>query len=341
MWVKIWGKVKIVEKKSLTSINDLVEAGLIPESRRLLYEPVVTRFRLLISSYYASLIDQDDPNCPIRRQCVPDPQELHEMPGFVTDPLKEIVHCRAPGITHRYPDRVLLQITTQCSMFCRFCFRKSLINKQISKTYDGNMQDALSYIKGDQGIKEVILSGGDPLMRSDQYLENLFNNLSSIKHIMAYRIHSRVPVTLPSRITSVLAGIIGNTARPCRLITHFNHPRELTDKSLEACDKFARAGVEVLNQTVLLGGVNDKSYILRKLFKDLFSHGIKPYYLHHPDSARGTSHFYITPEAGWKLYSALRTVLKSQELPRYVIDIPEAPCKVPVSNLVFIPERMV
>ncbi len=332
---------KGLEKKSLKSIDDLVEAGLIPENSRLLYESVTTRFRLLISSYYASLIDKDDPNCPIRRQCVPDPQELHDMPGFVVDPLKEIAHCRAPGITHRYPDRVLLQITTQCSMFCRFCFRKSLINKQNSKTYDGDMQDALSYIKGNRGIKEVILSGGDPLMRSDQYLESLFNDLSSIKHVIAYRIHSRVPVTLPSRITFALAGVIGNTTRPCRLITHFNHPRELTDKSLEACNRLARAGVEVLNQAVLLGGVNDKSYILGELFKRLFRHGIKPYYLHHPDPARGTSHFHITTEAGWKLYSDLHTVLKPQELPRYVIDIPEAPCKVPVSNLVFIPERMV
>lgn len=324
------------EVKALKSVDDLVNAGLIPESRRLLYEPVLTRFRALISPYYASLIDPDDPDCPIRRQCVPDPRELHDMPGFIEDPLKDIEHCRAPGITHRYPDRVLLQLTAQCPMFCRFCFRKSLINKQSSEIYGRDWSESLNYIEGTQGIKEVILSGGDPLMKSDQALRNLFNELSSIQHLMTYRIHSRVPVTLPSRITSALAGLIGNTARPCRLVTHFNHPRELTDQSLEACEKLARAGVEVLNQTVLLAGVNDQSYVLGELFGRLFNHGIKPYYLHHPDPARGTSHFYISPEAGWKLYSSLCTTLKPQELPSYVIDIPEAPCKVPVSNF-FLP----
>ncbi len=335
--------MKIVEKKSLTSVGDLVKAGFISENQQLLYEPVLTRFCALIPSYYAALIDPDDPNCPIRRQSVPDLAELHHAPGFIEDPLKDLDHRPTPLVIHRYADRVLLLVSARCSMLCRFCFRKSLINRQSgqdSEVYDKNRQDALTYIEENKAIKEVILSGGDPLMNSDQALKSLFNDLSSIKHIVAYRIHSRVPVTLPSRVTYALTEVIGGAGRPCRVVTHFNHPRELTDQSINACEKLARAGVDVLNQSVLLAGVNDRSYLLAELFRRLFSHGIKPYYLHHPDPASGTSHFYISPEAGWKIYSSLRRALKSQELPRYVIDIPDASRKVSVSDLVFVPNRM-
>ncbi|MBI5143287.1 MAG: KamA family radical SAM protein [Nitrospirae bacterium] len=298
---------------------------------------VVTRYPALITPYYASLIDHDDPACPIRLQCVPDVRELDEMPGYVDDPLFDTAHNPAPRITHRYRDRLLLHVTPKCAVRCRFCFRKSLIGNS-GGIFDGSMDAALDYIAGASGVREVILSGGDPLMASDEELSELFDRLSRIPHVERLRVHTRMPVVQPSRITERLARILASGSRTngsaarTRVVTHFNHPREITVESVAACELLIGSGVRVLNQSVLLRGVNDNPHALVKLFTSLHRGGIQPYYLHHPDPARGTAHFRLAPADGLALFEAARRMVPSGSLPRYVIDIPGAPTKTPVEG---------
>lgn len=292
---------------------------------------VIARYPALITPYYASLIDRDDPDCPIRRQCVPDVRELDEMPGYVDDPLHDAAHNPAPRITHRYADRLLLHVTPNCAVRCRFCFRKSLIGGS-GGIFDGSMDAALAYIAGASGVREVILSGGDPLMASDDELGDLVCRLSRIPHVEKLRVHTRMPVVQPSRITGRLAGILGGSPLPCRVVTHFNHPCEVTGESVAACEMLMRGGARVLNQLVLLRGVNDNPHTLAELFAALHRRSVQPYYLHHPDPARGTAHFRIDPADGLALFDAVRRLVPANSLPRYVIDVPGAPSKTPVEG---------
>jgi len=295
---------------------------------------VAARYPELITPYYASLIDRDDPDCPIRRQCVPDVRELDEMPGYVDDPLSDKAHHPAPRITHRYPDRLLLHVTPNCAVRCRFCFRKSLTGAS-GGIFDGSMDAALSYVAEASGVREVILSGGDPLMASDDELGHLVYRLSRIAHIGRLRVHTRMPVVQPSRITGRLAEVLAAPrkiagAASVRVVTHFNHPREVTGESVAACEMLMRSGARVLNQSVLLRGVNDNPHTLAELFASLHRRGIGPYYLHHPDPARGTAHFSLDPAEGLALFDAARRLVPANSLPRYVIDVPGAPSKTPV-----------
>lgn len=323
------------ERGFLTSLDELVSAGLlqnIPERAMEDIANVTERYAVRISLHLAELMDPENPYCPIRRQFLPDPAELEDLKGFTEDPLQDIDHQPVRGVTHRFRDRALIQVTPNCASACRFCFRKSLLQPDNRKIFGGPWDAALDYIDGRPEIREVILSGGDPLMASDDRISLILSDIARIPHVRALRIHTRIPGTLPDRITRQLASLLAASPRPLRIVSHFNHPAELAGESLEALSLLLHAGVRVLNQSVLLRGVNDNPQVLSDLFRRLFEAGVEPYYLHHPDPARGTDHFYLDTSAGLAIYRELEKMISRPLIPRYVIDIPGAPSKQDIST---------
>lgn len=310
-------------------VDALVRRGLVTAADAPALRAVVERYRLLVSDYYLGLIDRDDPACPIRKQALPAVAELSELPGERPDPIGDGAHGRAEVLVHRYPDRALLFPTFRCPMFCRYCFRKVALNDEpirLRQALDG----ALDYLARHPQIREVILSGGDPLMLSDARLGELLDRLRAIG-INRIRIHTRFPVTLPMRVDSALARRLA-AARPLYVVTHFNHPRELTAESATALRHLVDAGVTVLNQAVLLRGVNDTPEVLAALFEGLLDHQVRPYYLHHPDLTVGTGHFRVSIDEGLAISAALRGRLTGLAWPTYVLDIPGGGGKVPVDS---------
>ncbi|MDZ4186438.1 MAG: KamA family radical SAM protein [Desulfuromonadales bacterium] len=285
---------------------------------------VAQRYPLRITPYYLALLQ--GPGDPLWRQCVPDPAEL-DSDGMLSDPLSEARLSPVPGLVHRYPDRALLLTTTACAVYCRFCTRKRAIGCNADNPPD--FAAALAYIAQTPALHEVILSGGDPLLLDDDRLDDLLSRLRAIPHIETIRIHSRVPVVLPERITQRLASLLGRY-HPLYLNTHFNHPRELTPEAAEACRQLADAGIPLGNQSVLLRGVNDDAGTLRSLFRGLLRLRVRPYYLHHGDLVAGTAHLRTSIETGLSLVAALRNTLPGLAIPQYVIDLPGGRGKVPL-----------
>ncbi len=288
-----------------------------------------------VSKYYADLVDPTDPNCPIRRQAYFDPVELEPAPSdFSSDPLGDLEHKPAPHITHRYQNRVLLHVTSECAMYCRYCFRKSLLNEKVGDFMDGSLQKGLSYISDTKDIKEVIFSGGDPFTISPRLLASIWAHLRQAEHLEVLRFHTRVPVTDPQLLKDDFYLVLENIDLPKIVVTHFNHPRELTSEARLCVDRLKSVGCQVLNQSVLLKGVNDKSDVLAELSWGLFLKlGILPYYLHHPDRAKGTSHFYLSVKEGKVIYEKIRSQLPGYLLPRYVMDLGDTHYKKPVHEL--------
>ncbi len=303
--------------QALRTARDLVQFGLIKSEEAAALQPVLEKYQFLLPRYYAGLIDKDDPRCPIRLQALP---LLEELAAFGSgDPLGDFKHRPVDRITHRYKNRALLHLTPNCSMYCRFCFRKTLLNESADTFFEGGLAPALDYLRHHGEIEEVILSGGDPLMVSDANLAWTLKQLAAIPHLQRIRIHSRVPVTFPERVTAELMKAFA-VEKPVVLVTHFNHPKELTAEALGACDALTNAGVRLLNQSVLLKNVNDDASTLKTLCEKLFAHGIQPYYLHHPDQAAGTAHFQLTHEEGKQIYETFRKSTSGYLVPRYVVD---------------------
>ncbi len=311
-------------------VRALVERGLVSADDAPALEAVVERYALLVSDYYLSLIDPADPACPIRKQALPDAAELVVAPEERSDPIGDAAHAPTPLLVHRYPDRALLFPTFRCPMYCRYCFRKVAINGEPIRLRQA-LDASLDYLRAHPAIAEVILSGGDPLMLSDDRLGELLGRLRAIPSVRRVRIHTRFPVTLPMRVDASLASLLA-AHRPLFLVTHFNHPRELTPASALALRTLVDAGVTVLNQTVLLAGVNDDASVLAALFTGLLEHQVRPYYLHHPDLTVGTGHFRVSLDRGLSIARALRGRLTGLAWPTYVIDIPGGGGKVPVDS---------
>jgi lysine 2,3-aminomutase len=286
---------------------------------------VAQRYPLRITPYYLDLLE--GPGDPLWRQCVPDPAEL-AADGLLPDPLSETHLSPVPGLVHRYPDRALLLTTTTCALYCRFCTRKRAIGCSFGNQ-GLDFTAALAYIAQTPALHEVILSGGDPLLLDDDRLADLLGRLRAIPHVETIRIHSRVPVVLPERITEKLAALLGRH-HPLYLNTHFNHPRELTPQAAEACGRLAAAGIPLGNQSVLLRNVNDHAETLRSLFRGLLRLRVRPYYLHHGDLVAGTAHLRTSIESGLSLVAALRNTLPGMAIPQYVIDLPGGRGKVPL-----------
>jgi len=308
---------------SITSLKELADRYPIDVEP---LKPVVERYPMRITFYYFSLIREIGD--PIWRQCVPDQRELEDN-HLPADPLNEAELSPVPGVIHRYPDRVVLLVSSACATFCRFCMRKHRIGcQEMLKTYD-RTDGGLKYIERTPAVRDVILSGGDPLLLSDEELEEILGRLHQIPHLEMIRINTRTPVTLPHRITLRLCRIL-KRYHPLYVNTHFNHPLEITPESAGACAKLADAGIPLGNQTVLLKGVNDDLAVMKRLMQKLLTIRVRPYYIHQLDLVRGTGHFRTSVEQGLKIMAGLRGHTSGMATPYYVIDLPGGKGKVPI-----------
>ncbi|MBI1173018.1 lysine-2,3-aminomutase-like protein [bacterium] len=306
---------------TITNLNDLVSAGLTRDSATAL-APVTDQFRLRITPEMA----QTTPG--VARQFVPSLAELLIRAEELADPIGDHVHEPAPGVTHRYPDRVILHATQTCEVYCRFCFRRETVGAA-GPLSDEALDQAIDYIAATPAIWEVILTGGDPMTLSPRRLKALIDRLAAVPHVEVIRFHTRVPVVAPDRVDEALLAAL-RTRPAVYVVIHTNHPAELTAKACAALARLVGAGVPLLSQSVLLKGVNDDVATLESLFRALIRNRVKPYYLHHADLAKGTSHFRTTVAEGQALMQALRGRLSGIALPTYVLDIPGGHGKVPI-----------
>lgn len=299
---------------------------------------VVKRYPLRITPHTLKLIE--GPGDPVWRQCVPDPREL-VADNLPEDSLNEEAFTPVPGVVHRYPDRALLLAAGQCAGYCRFCTRKSRVGTKALSFSADEIEAGLTYISETPGIRDVILTGGDPLLLDDESLEEILARLDEIPHVDIIRIGSRVPVTLPERITEDLCGLLSRF-QPLYINTHFNHPRELAPANIAACARLADAGIPLGNQTVLLRGVNDHPETMIALCRGLLKMRVRPYYLHHLDQVHGTAHFMVPVERGLELVASMRGKLSGLGIPHYVIDPPGGQGKVPLlpENLLEVGETL-
>lgn len=309
--------------RPIRTVKDLERAGLtVPEDAAGL-EEVAKRYAVGISPAMAALIDRSDPDDPIARQFVPDLAELSTLPEERADPIGDGAHSPVEGIVHRYPDRVLLKAVHICPVYCRFCFRRETVGPEGAGMLSGPALDAaLDYIASHEEIWEVILTGGDPMVMSARRLRDMMERLSRIGHVKIVRLHTRVPAVEPDRIDEALIAALKASGKTLFVALHANHPRELTPQARAACARLIDAGIAMVSQTVLLKGVNDDAEILASLMRAFVETRIKPYYLHHPDLAPGTSHFRLTIEEGQALAAGLRGRISGLCQPVYVLDIP-------------------
>jgi lysine 2,3-aminomutase len=285
---------------------------------------------IAITPYYLSLVDRDDPACPIRRQCVPDAREALEVEGDLVDPLGEVAHEVAPHLVQRYPDRALLLATDRCAVYCRFCTRSRMVGDGGGAVSLEALAPALAYLRAHPEVRDVILSGGDPLAMATDRIVRIIAAVRTVSSVETIRIATRVPVTLPQRITAELVRAL-RPHHPLWVMTHFNHPKELTRESLSACARLVDAGFPVMNQTVLMAGINDDAGTLEALFRGLVRGRVRPYYLLQADPVRGTSHLRTPLSRGVELMAALQGRLTGIALPKLICDTPGGRGKVPIS----------
>jgi lysine 2,3-aminomutase len=315
--------------KTLRRPEDLIAAGLVAPERRAAIAAVAARYALALTTDVAELIDVADARDPVARQFVPDPAELDDAPEETGDPIGDDVHSPVEGIVHRYPDRVLLKPVQVCAAYCRFCFRRETVGHAGALTR-AQLDAALGYIRVHAEIWEVILTGGDPLVLSPRRLAAIVQALAAIEHVRIIRIHSRVPVVAPARVTSALVRALKASGKATYVVLHANHARELTRQARAACARLVDAGIPMLSQSVLLRGVNDDAATLGELMRALVECRIKPYYLHHGDLAPGTAHWRTSIEAGQALLRALRGRWSGLCQPSYMLDIPGGHGKAPI-----------
>ncbi len=306
---------------TLRSIDDLAAAGLTERDPAL--EQVAERYAVAISPALIELIDRDDPDDPIARQFVPSAEELVTRPEERADPIGDLAHSPVEGIVHRYPDRVLLKAVHVCPVYCRFCFRREMVGPAgLGTLTSAELDAAIGYIAAHPEVWEVILTGGDPLVLSPRRLEAIMRRLAEIEQVRVVRFHTRVPVVEPERVDAAMVAALKSSGKATYLAVHANHKREFSPAARESVARLADAGVVLVSQSVLLRGVNDDVETLAALMKTFVENRIKPYYLHHPDLAPGTSHFRLGIEEGQRLVAALRGRISGLAQPTYVLDIP-------------------
>jgi lysine 2,3-aminomutase len=319
------------QAKILREPAALAAAGLIAPDRLGEIERVAARYAVSLTPDIAALIDPSDPHDPIARQFVPDAAELETGEGETVDPIGDDAHSPVEGIVHRYPDRVLLKLVHVCPVYCRFCFRREMVGpgRRQSLSRDA-LAAALDYVRARPEIWEVILTGGDPLTLSPRRLREVVRALGAIEHVKIIRVHSRVPVVAPDKITPALVRALKVQGKSTYVVLHANHPRELTERARQACARIVDAGIPMLSQSVLLRGVNDDADALGALMRAFVENRIKPYYLHHGDLARGTAHLRTGIDEGQALMRALHGRLSGLCQPAYVLDIPGGHGKSPI-----------
>jgi len=336
--VPIWKDVKPEEwndwkwqvKNRVADVDHLKEVVNLTDSEEEGIREALTNLRMAITPYYANLMDPEDPNCPVRKQAVPTSLELERPAWEKDDPLSEDVDSPVPGITHRYPDRILFLITDQCSMYCRHCTRRRMAGQTDRALPWGQIENALEYIKNTPQIRDVLISGGDALLVSNEHLEKIIKALREIPHVQIIRLGTRVPVVLPQRIDDELCEML-KKYHPIWVNTHFNHPREITPETKEACNKLADAGIPLGNQTVLLRGVNDCPVVMRELVHQLVQIRVRPYYIYQCDISRGIDHFRTPVARGLEIIESLRGHTSGFAVPTYVVDAPGGGGKIPVN----------
>jgi lysine 2,3-aminomutase len=286
-------------------------------------------FRVEITPYFVSLIDPQDPNDPVRKQVIPTAGEIQPFTGMMEDSLAEDRHSPVPGLVHRYPDRVLMLVTTQCASYCRYCTRSRIVGDPAATFSRAEFEMQIEYLKRTPQVRDVLLSGGDPLTMAPKILEELLSRLREIPHIEIIRIGSRVPVFMPQRVTPELTSML-EKYHPLWMNIHVNHPNEITQELAEACDRLSRAGIPLGNQSVLLAGVNDCVHIQRKLVHDLVRIRVRPYYLYQCDLVEGAGHFRTPVAKGVEIIEGLRGHTSGYAVPTFVVDAPGGGGKIPV-----------
>ncbi|TCO78748.1 lysine 2,3-aminomutase [Marinisporobacter balticus] len=316
-------------RNRITTVEDLKKVINITDDEEEGIRESLKTLRMSITPYYASLMDPNDPECPVRKQAVPTILETHKSDADMEDPLHEDGDSPVPGLTHRYPDRALILITDQCAMYCRHCTRRRFAGQNDDAMPMERIDKAIEYIRNTPGVRDVLLSGGDCLLVSDETLEYIIKKLREIPHVEIVRLGSRTPVVLPQRITPELVNML-KKYHPIWLNTHFNHSKEVTPIAAKACALLADAGVPLGNQSVLLRGVNDCVHVMRKLMHDLVKMRVRPYYIYQCDLSMGIEHFRTPVSKGIEIIEALRGHTSGYAVPTFVVDAPGGGGKTPV-----------
>ena len=324
-----WNSWEWQVKNRIETLEDLKKyVSLTPEEEEGVKKTLQT-LRMAITPYYISLIDPNNPDCPVRKQAVPTGKETYQSPADLLDPLHEDEDSPVPGLTHRYPDRVLLLITDMCSMYCRHCTRRRFAGQKDGESAIDRIDRAIEYIAKTPQVRDVLLSGGDSLCVSDERLEYIISRVRAIPHVEIIRLGSRTPVVCPQRITDDLVNML-KKYHPVWLNTHFNHPQEVTKEAAEACAKLANAGIPLGNQTVLLRGVNDCVNTMKKLMHELVKMRVRPYYIYQCDLSMGIEHFRTPVSKGIEIIEGLRGHTSGYAVPTFVVDAPGGGGKTPV-----------
>ena len=324
----LWNSWRWQLSNRLNSVDEL--AAILPLSdseRKALGAPGL--FRVEITPYFVSLIDPDDPADPVRHQVMPTDAEMVPFTGMMEDSLAEDAHSPVPGLVHRYPDRVLMLVTTQCASYCRYCTRSRIVGDPKEQFSRAEFEQQIDYLRRTPQVRDVLLSGGDPLTLAPKLLEELIARLREIEHIEIIRIGSRVPVFLPMRIDAELTSML-EKYHPLWLNIHVNHPNEITSELAEACDRLSKAGIPLGNQSVLLAGVNDCIHIQRQLVQDLVRLRVRPYYLYQCDMVEGAGHFRTPVAKGIEIIEGLRGHTSGYSVPTFVVDAPAGGGKIPL-----------
>ena len=324
-----WDNWKWQLRNAIRDIPTLEKVVELSDQKKENLSKTLAKFKMAITPYYAALMDKKDKNCPVRMLAVPAVNELFVAPSDLDDPLHEDVDSPVPGLTHRYPDRALLLVTHECSMYCRHCTRRRIVGDVDENMAKGHLEKAFEYIRNTSEIRDVIISGGDPLILSDQKIDYILSELRKIEHVEIIRIGSRMPVVLPQRITEEFCEII-KKHHPVYINTHFNHPKEITEDAKIACEKLANAGVNLGNQSVLLKGVNDCPNIMKKLSHELLKIRVRPYYIYQCDLSEVISHFRTKVSKGIEIIENLRGHTSGLAVPTFVVDAPGGGGKIPV-----------
>ncbi len=317
-------------KNRITSGQQLDKLIKLRAEESLEIEKCLEHFKMAITPYYATLMDPDNPDCPIKKQAVPSVRELIVDDCEMDDPLCEEQFSPVDGLVHRYPDRVLFVLTHKCSMYCRHCTRRRMVGCEDFSLSTDKLERAFEYIRQNPKIRDVLLSGGDPLIMPDHWLENILKRLREIPHVEVIRIGTRTPVVLPMRITDELLSML-RKYHPLWINTHFNHPKEITPESIRACEKIVDSGIPLGNQSVLLRGINDNADTLKELFTKLVKFRVRPYYLYQCDVAKGIGHFRTPVSQGIEIMKHIRGYISGYAVPEYVIDAPGGGGKTPVN----------
>ncbi len=322
-----WNDYKWQLQNRFTNADDIDDIiGLSPEEKQQI-RLVGGIYRYAVSPYYMSLIAPGDSACPVRRQSIPSFSELDDKGEL--DPMDEAGWAPEELVTRRYPDRLIIKVTNLCGMYCRFCQRRRMIGEQDTHAPKEKLKDAIEYVRSNKEIRDVLITGGDAFLLDDSAIDWLLSELRQIKHVEIIRFGTRTPVTLPQRITENLVGIL-KKYHPVYVNTHFNSPREITQDAKKACEMLADAGIPLGNQMVLLNGVNNDKHVVRKLNQGLLTMRVKPYYIFHPKTVRGTSHFWVRLEDGLEIMESLRGRTSGMAVPTYIVNGPNGLGKTPI-----------